>query len=65
MDRDSDIEDGIKLPRPRSRRGSRAPWDPPPRQAKPRKPDRSAAARCGRLADAFGLKGDDADRGSD
>jgi hypothetical protein len=60
MDRDSDLEDGIDLRKPRSRRASRAPWDPPPRQAKPRKP--SAADRCGRLADAFRT---DDDRGAD
>jgi hypothetical protein len=63
MDRDSDLENGIDFPKPRARSASRAPWDPPPRQAKPRKPDRSAAERCGRLADAF--RADDVERGAD
>jgi hypothetical protein len=60
MDPDTDIETRLYDQR---RRSSRAPWDPPPRPAKPSTIRRRAGDR--RLEDVFSGSDDDMVRGAD
>jgi hypothetical protein len=62
MDPDTDIETRLYDQRRRGR-SSRAPWDPPPRPAKPSTIRRRAGDR--RLEDVFSGSDDDMVRGAD